>query len=312
MGHDPTSGLTTSVATAAARNARRAGRAPVDVVGSVDRALARWQPDHFCTGVPCGLDAVTGVLHRINCGHPASLLIRTDRVLHGALDSGQPPAAPDRPGRPTRPGSPTGPRDDTGTGRPRLLYTDGSTRTASWRHATRAVRSSASTGSPTSSSAPPPPASARPRCRGRGRPADRGVPRHHAALLPAPGTGGTGPPGARVRHHRPPGAPPPDDLTEHAGRLRGTDLPAVRSAPQRFRVCAPPGWVAAWRRDPDTRGRPACAEWTTTPPGGRNPADRGSTGPPGVGRARSRGRAVSPGRCSCGCWSSWCCWSVPG
>ncbi|MET8623810.1 PP2C family protein-serine/threonine phosphatase [Kitasatospora sp. NPDC004669] len=92
MGHDLTAGLTTSVAMAAARNARRGGGDLADVVGSVDQALARWQPDHFCTGVLCRLDAETGVLHWVNCGHPPPLLIRAERVLEGALDS--PPQPP--------------------------------------------------------------------------------------------------------------------------------------------------------------------------------------------------------------------------
>jgi serine phosphatase RsbU (regulator of sigma subunit) len=92
MGHDLTSGLTTSVAMAAARNARRGGGNLIDVVGSVDQALARWLPDQFCTGVLCRLDAITGVLRWVNCGHPPPLLIRAERVLHGVLDS--PPQLP--------------------------------------------------------------------------------------------------------------------------------------------------------------------------------------------------------------------------
>ncbi|MFJ2864186.1 PP2C family protein-serine/threonine phosphatase [Kitasatospora sp. NPDC087314] len=92
MGHDLSSGLTTSVAMAAARNARRGGGELADVVGSVDQALARWLPDHFCTGVLCRLDANTGVLHWVNCGHPPPLLIRAKRVLDGALNS--PPQPP--------------------------------------------------------------------------------------------------------------------------------------------------------------------------------------------------------------------------
>nr|WP_051797411.1 PP2C family protein-serine/threonine phosphatase [Streptomyces sp. NRRL S-337] len=92
MGHDLVSGLTTSVAMAAARNARRGGGDLADVVGSVDQALAQWLPDHFCTGVLCRLDAVTGVLQWVNCGHPPPLLIRAKRVLDGVLDS--PPQPP--------------------------------------------------------------------------------------------------------------------------------------------------------------------------------------------------------------------------
>ncbi|MGW2650350.1 PP2C family protein-serine/threonine phosphatase [Streptomyces sp. NPDC001393] len=92
MGHDLTAGLTTSVAMAAVRNARRSGGDLADIVGSVDQALAHWLPDHFCTGVVCRLDAETGVLRWVNCGHPPPLLIRAERVLEGALDS--PPQPP--------------------------------------------------------------------------------------------------------------------------------------------------------------------------------------------------------------------------
>ncbi|WBO61763.1 PP2C family protein-serine/threonine phosphatase [Streptomyces camelliae] len=92
MGHDLASGLSTSVAMAAARNARRGGGGLADVVGAVDQALAQWLPDHFCTGVLCRLDAETGILRWVNCGHPPPLLIRGERVLAGALDS--PPQPP--------------------------------------------------------------------------------------------------------------------------------------------------------------------------------------------------------------------------
>lgn len=92
MGHDLAAGLTTSVAMAAARNARRGGGDLADVVCSIDEALAEWLPDHFCTGVMCRLDAVTGVLRWVNCGHPPPLLIRAERVLDGVLDS--PPQPP--------------------------------------------------------------------------------------------------------------------------------------------------------------------------------------------------------------------------
>lgn len=70
MGHDLTAGLTTSVAMAAARNARRAGADLANVVNSVDQALTQWLPDHFSTGVLCRLDAETGRLRWVNCGHP--------------------------------------------------------------------------------------------------------------------------------------------------------------------------------------------------------------------------------------------------
>ncbi|MFG3203851.1 PP2C family protein-serine/threonine phosphatase [Streptomyces sp. NPDC048192] len=92
MGHDLTAGLTTSVAMAAARSTRRCGGSLADIIGAVDQALAQWLPDHFCTGVLCRLDAETGVLRWVNCGHPPPLLIREERVVAGALDS--PPQPP--------------------------------------------------------------------------------------------------------------------------------------------------------------------------------------------------------------------------
>ncbi|WP_229891186.1 PP2C family protein-serine/threonine phosphatase [Streptomyces mashuensis] len=92
MGHDLNAGLTTSVAMAAARNARRGGGDLADIVRAVDEALAQWLPDHFCTGVLCRLDARTGELCWANCGHPPPLLIRAGRVLDGALNS--PPQPP--------------------------------------------------------------------------------------------------------------------------------------------------------------------------------------------------------------------------
>ncbi|MEV5735862.1 PP2C family protein-serine/threonine phosphatase [Streptomyces sp. NPDC052292] len=92
MGHDLTAGLTVSVAMAAARNARRRGASLVDVVSSVDQALAQWLPDHFCTGLLSQFDAETGLLRWANCGHPPPLLIRAGKVLAGALDS--PPQPP--------------------------------------------------------------------------------------------------------------------------------------------------------------------------------------------------------------------------
>ncbi|MBP2051694.1 serine phosphatase RsbU (regulator of sigma subunit) [Streptomyces griseochromogenes] len=93
MGHDLASGLTASVAMAAARNARRGGGSDLtEIVRSVDQAIAQWLPDQFCTGVLCRLDAMTGELRWVNCGHPPPLLIRAERVLDGALDSTpQPP-----------------------------------------------------------------------------------------------------------------------------------------------------------------------------------------------------------------------------
>ncbi|MFD5074620.1 PP2C family protein-serine/threonine phosphatase [Streptomyces sp. NPDC058371] len=86
MGHNLASGLTTALALAACRNARRTGSDLPELVKSVDSALSQWLPDQFCTAVVTQLDLATGVLRWSNCGHPPPLLIRDERVIDGALD----------------------------------------------------------------------------------------------------------------------------------------------------------------------------------------------------------------------------------
>lgn len=86
MGHDLASGLTTTVSLAACRNARRIGLRLPELVRSVDEALSSWLPDKFCTGVIARLDLVTGLLHWVNCGHPAPILIRDKRLIIDAME----------------------------------------------------------------------------------------------------------------------------------------------------------------------------------------------------------------------------------
>ncbi|MCX5039686.1 PP2C family protein-serine/threonine phosphatase [Streptomyces coelicoflavus] len=86
MGHDLASGLTTTVSLAACRNARRVGLRLPELVRSVDEALSSWLPDNFCTGVIAQLDLVTGLLHWVNCGHPAPILIRDERLIIDAME----------------------------------------------------------------------------------------------------------------------------------------------------------------------------------------------------------------------------------
>ncbi|WP_414497211.1 PP2C family protein-serine/threonine phosphatase [Streptomyces sp. CRN 30] len=86
MGHDLASGLTSAVSLAACRNARRTGADLPELVRSVDEALARWLPEKYCTAVIAQLDLATGLLRWSNCGHPAPLLIRGERVLVEALE----------------------------------------------------------------------------------------------------------------------------------------------------------------------------------------------------------------------------------
>ncbi|MFI6009909.1 PP2C family protein-serine/threonine phosphatase [Streptomyces sp. NPDC051243] len=86
MGHNLASGLTTAVSLAACRHARRTGADLPELVQSVDEALSRWLPDQFCTGVLAQLDLASGVLRWTNCGHPAPLLIRDQRLLVDAME----------------------------------------------------------------------------------------------------------------------------------------------------------------------------------------------------------------------------------
>ncbi|WP_328316030.1 PP2C family protein-serine/threonine phosphatase [Streptomyces sp. NBC_00388] len=92
MGHNLASGLTTAIAMAGFRSARRNDAGLEECVGTVDDVLAEWLPDQFCTGIAMRLDLLSGVLHWVNCGHPPPLLIRDQQVLDQALEySGEPP-----------------------------------------------------------------------------------------------------------------------------------------------------------------------------------------------------------------------------
>ncbi|TMU97423.1 PP2C family protein-serine/threonine phosphatase [Streptomyces sp. DASNCL29] len=86
MGHDLASGLTTSVAMAGSRNARRTGADLAALVTTVDEALAKWLPDQFCTGVFLQLHMPSGTLRWSNCGHPTPLVIRRQRLLEKELE----------------------------------------------------------------------------------------------------------------------------------------------------------------------------------------------------------------------------------
>ncbi|MGW7282759.1 PP2C family protein-serine/threonine phosphatase [Streptomyces sp. NPDC054844] len=86
MGHDLASGLTSAVALAACRNARRNGADLPTLVECVDDALARWLPEQYCTAVLAQLEFETGLLRWSNCGHPAPLLIRGEQLIVDALE----------------------------------------------------------------------------------------------------------------------------------------------------------------------------------------------------------------------------------
>ncbi|REE95929.1 PP2C family protein-serine/threonine phosphatase [Thermomonospora umbrina] len=86
MGHDLRAGLTTSVAMAGCRNARRNGFDLRELAESVDQNLSEMFPDRYCTGIFAHVDLPTGELTWVNCGHPVPLLIRDQRVVTGALE----------------------------------------------------------------------------------------------------------------------------------------------------------------------------------------------------------------------------------
>ncbi|MER7668114.1 PP2C family protein-serine/threonine phosphatase [Kitasatospora sp. NPDC096128] len=85
MGHDLASGGASSVALAACRSTRRAGGDLAAIAQTIDRTLCRWIPDRLLTAVVADLDAATGELAWINCGHPTPLLIRGRHVVAEAL-----------------------------------------------------------------------------------------------------------------------------------------------------------------------------------------------------------------------------------
>ncbi|MFD1147295.1 PP2C family protein-serine/threonine phosphatase [Saccharothrix hoggarensis] len=84
VGHDLHAGLTTTVALAATRNARRSGLGLVEAARLADEAIAvRNGPDKltFATAVLARLDLDTGELHHLNAGHPPPVLLRDGKVV---------------------------------------------------------------------------------------------------------------------------------------------------------------------------------------------------------------------------------------
>ncbi|GIE92519.1 PP2C family protein-serine/threonine phosphatase [Actinoplanes regularis] len=75
-------GLATAVALAALRAARRDGQDLMGQARTADAALGEQFTDaRFVTAVLVELDLETGVLHLLNAGHPAPLLLRAGRVV---------------------------------------------------------------------------------------------------------------------------------------------------------------------------------------------------------------------------------------
>lgn len=103
MGHDLYAGLTSSVALAACRNARRSGGELPRIIDTIDHTIHEAFPDRYATGVFLHLHRTTGQLSWANCGHPPPILLRRRDVIPGAFDS--PPELPLGLG-PTRPDIP--------------------------------------------------------------------------------------------------------------------------------------------------------------------------------------------------------------
>lgn len=89
MGHDLSAGLTTAVAIAAGRAARRCGADIASIAEDIDRAVAEQFPDHrFVTGLLGRLDLDTGTLRYVNAGHPPALVLRSGKAVL-TLDGGR-------------------------------------------------------------------------------------------------------------------------------------------------------------------------------------------------------------------------------
>jgi phosphoserine phosphatase RsbU/P len=81
-GHDLSAGLTTSVALAAARTARREGLDLGAVAARIDTTLTAQFADYrFVTGVLARLDLGSGRLSYLAAGHPAPVLVRSGRAV---------------------------------------------------------------------------------------------------------------------------------------------------------------------------------------------------------------------------------------
>ncbi|GAB2988275.1 serine/threonine-protein phosphatase [Amycolatopsis acidiphila] len=85
MGHDLSAGLTTAIALAATRNARRRGDGLIESAALADRTIHDQNLLHhehvFATAVLAELDLDTGVLSYLIAGHPPPVLLRKGRRI---------------------------------------------------------------------------------------------------------------------------------------------------------------------------------------------------------------------------------------
>lgn len=81
VGHDVTAGLTTTLAMAATRNARRAGEGLVTAAALADQVIADQVTTRFATALLADLELGTGVLQYLNAGHPPPVLLRHGKMV---------------------------------------------------------------------------------------------------------------------------------------------------------------------------------------------------------------------------------------
>jgi hypothetical protein len=81
VGHDLAAGLTTTLAMAATRNARRAGEGLVAAAAQADQVIADQAGTRFATALLADLDLRTGTLRYLNAGHPPPVLLRHGKMI---------------------------------------------------------------------------------------------------------------------------------------------------------------------------------------------------------------------------------------
>jgi serine phosphatase RsbU (regulator of sigma subunit) len=82
MGHGLNAATMATVAIGAYRHARRAGIGLDQMYAFMDQAVAeQFGHEHFVTAQMVNLNITTGLLHWVNAGHPAPLLIREQQVI---------------------------------------------------------------------------------------------------------------------------------------------------------------------------------------------------------------------------------------
>jgi hypothetical protein len=95
MGHDMHAGLTTAVALAATRNARRRGLDLVQTVAMADEAIGEQAAPNtkvlFATAVLAQLDLDSGLLTYLNAGHPPPVLLREGKMAKLLNGPARPP-----------------------------------------------------------------------------------------------------------------------------------------------------------------------------------------------------------------------------